>query len=124
MYEEDCSAKEWKTFGESYIIINGIVLTLKKVEFSRVVIPEKVVQLSCGMSHCLARTSLRKVYGWGDNSNGQLGVGHFKRVKNPKLLDWFSKQAITIQQTAATAYGSVALDSNSRIFWWGTNGTI
>jgi myosin-5 len=62
------------------------LLTLKKVEFSRLPIAEKVVQLSCGMAHCIAKTSLRKVYVWGDNSRGQLGVGHFKRVLKPKLL--------------------------------------
>lgn len=124
LYEEDSSAKEWKTLGETYIIINGMVLTLKKVEFSRLTIPEKVVQLSCGMAHCMARTSLRKIYAWGDNSNGQLGMGHYNRVKKPQLLDWFSKHAIQIHQTATSAYGSVVLDSNNRIFWWGTNGTI
>ena len=36
MFEEDCSSKEWKTLTESFIIINGVVLTLKKIEFSRI----------------------------------------------------------------------------------------
>jgi myosin-5 len=76
------------------------------------------------MAHCIARTSLRKLYTWGDNSNGQLGLGHFYRVTKPKLLDYFSKQAITIQQAATSAYGSIALDSHNRLYWWGTNNSI
>ena len=38
-YEEDGSTKEWKTLNESYILINGVLLTLGKVEFSRMHIP-------------------------------------------------------------------------------------
>lgn len=30
LYEEDCSSKEWKTLTESYVIINGVILYLKK----------------------------------------------------------------------------------------------
>ncbi len=96
---------------------------MKRIEFSRVPLNEKIVQLSCGMDHTIAKTSLKKVYTWGNNSHGQLGVGHFKRVKKPKLLDFF-KNNFAIQQVAASAYGSIALDSNGRLFWWGTNGSI
>ena len=108
---------------ESFVIINGVVLTLKKVNFSRVPVTEKIVQLSCGMDHCIAKTSLRKVYTWGNNSYGQLGFGHFKRVKKPKIIEFF-KNNFVIQQVACSAYGSMALDSNGRLFWWGSNGSI
>ena len=80
--------------------------------------------MSCGMNHCIARTSLKKVYTWGDNSKGQLGLGHFRRVNKPKMLDFINKNAITVQQVAASAYGNMVLDTNSRIWWWGSNGTI
>jgi len=82
------------------------------------------VQLSCGMDHCIARTSLRKVFTWGDNTHGQLGLGHFKRIKKPKIMDFLNKHALTVHQVAASAYGSLFLDTNNRIWWWGTNGTI
>ncbi len=86
-------------------------------------ISEKIVQLSCGMEHCIAKTSLRKVYTWGSNSNGQLGLGHFKRVKKPKMLDFF-KNTIVVEQVAASAMGCIVLDSNSRLYWWGSNGML
>lgn len=75
------------------------------------------------MDHCIAKTSLRKVYSWGNNSHGQLGVGHFKRIKKPKIVDFFRNNYV-IEQVAASAYGSIALDSNGRMYWWGTNGSI
>lgn len=75
------------------------------------------------MDHTIAKTSLKKVYAWGDNSHGQLGVGHFKRVKKPRLIEHF-KNNFVIQQVASSAYGSIVLDSNGRLFWWGTNGYI
>lgn len=61
------------------------------------------------MTHCIAKTSLRKVYVWGDNSKGQLGLGHYKRALKPKMLEYFTKQAINIHQVAATAFGSLIL---------------
>jgi hypothetical protein len=124
LYEEDCCNREWRTLNDSYIIVNGVLLTLRKVKFSRLSISDKVVQLSCGMDHCIAKTSLRKVFTWGDNSRGQLGHGNYIRIQKPKLMDFLLKSAISIQQVAASAYGSLGLDSNSRIWWWGSNSTI
>jgi alpha-tubulin suppressor-like RCC1 family protein len=37
--------------------------------------PSKLVDLVCGKEHCLARGIDNKVYAWGSNSNGQLGLG-------------------------------------------------
>jgi alpha-tubulin suppressor-like RCC1 family protein len=70
----------------SFIILNGIVLTLQKISFAKINIPDKVIQLSCGMKHCIVRTSLKKVYSWGDNSVGQLGHGNYRRFKQPKII--------------------------------------
>jgi myosin-5 len=76
------------------------------------------------MNHCIAKTSLRKVYTWGDNSKGQLGFGHYIRVKKPKIMDYLTKTAVNVQQVAASAYGCIVMDVNSRLYWWGTNGSI
>lgn len=37
---------------------------------------EKVVWISCGGTHSLALTQSGKVFGWGLNSSGELGLGH------------------------------------------------
>lgn len=38
---------------------------------------EKVVEISAGLKHAIARTSLGKVYVWGWGQKGQLGTGLF-----------------------------------------------
>ena len=30
-------------------------------------IPEKIIQLACGMGHVICKTNLKKVYTWGHN---------------------------------------------------------
>lgn len=106
------------------MVIHGIVLTLKRVQFSRVPVNEKIVQMSCGMYHCIAKTSLKKVYTWGENNKGQLGLTHFRRARKPRLIDYLAKHVIVVQQVAASAYSCLVLDANCRIWWWGSNGTI
>lgn len=36
---------------------------------------EKVVEVSCGYKHVICRTALKKVFTWGMNHKGQLGLG-------------------------------------------------
>jgi len=76
------------------------------------------------MAHVLCKTSLRKVFAWGENKMGQLGSGNFKRTLIPKPIEYFGKHKIVVNQIGVTAYGSVVLDTNCKIWWFGSNGTI
>ena len=55
---------------------------------------------------------------------GQLGHGQFHRIKTPKPIEFFNKQKVVVSQIGATAYGSVVLDMNGKVWWFGSNGTI
>jgi hypothetical protein len=55
---------------------------------------------------------------------GQLGHGHFKRVKDPRHIEFFHKYKIVVSQIGVTAHGSVVLDTNCKVWWFGSNGTI
>lgn len=55
---------------------------------------------------------------------GQLGHGNYKRVLQPKNIDFISKNKIIVNQIGATAHGSVILDMNCKLWWFGSNGTI
>ena len=51
---------------------------------------------------------------------GQLGVGDYLE-KGPNYcrpVEFFSKKRIPVVQVGATAYGSVVLDSNNKIYWF------
>ena len=55
---------------------------------------------------------------------GQLGLGHYHREIEPMNIEFISKNKIIVNQIGATAYGSVILDINCKIWWFGSNGTI
>eukprot|EP00919_Chromeraceae_sp_WS-2016_P032804 GHVR01077474.1.p2 GENE.GHVR01077474.1~~GHVR01077474.1.p2 ORF type:complete len:104 (+),score=6.61 GHVR01077474.1:2357-2668(+) len=101
------------------MIVAVVGVSLNKLNF-----PEKIIQLSCGMNHCICKTSLKKVYTWGKNENGQLGTGTYYFSKYPELVEYVNKNKLVVNQVGATAYGSVLLDSNSRVWMFGSNGTI
>jgi alpha-tubulin suppressor-like RCC1 family protein len=47
---------------------------------------DKIVSVSCGLKHTIARTSLGRVYTWGWNGVGQLGTGDFENRHIPILI--------------------------------------
>lgn len=75
--EQDNTNKEWSTLGLNFVLLNGIVLTMEGVSFSKLNVPEKVNQISCGMGHVIIKTILKKVFTWGKNNCGQLGTGDY-----------------------------------------------
>src|SRR5579864_3758564 len=44
----------------------------------------KPIQISCGLDHTILLSD--KIYVWGQNDNGQLGLGHEKNVTSPTEL--------------------------------------
>ena len=51
--------------------------------------PEKhqtlVVSVACGLAHTICLSSDRMLWSWGDNSHGQLGLGHRNTCPLPRL---------------------------------------
>jgi len=80
----------------------------------------KVVQVVCGARHCLALASNGKVFSWGDNENGQLGLGNdksFSRGQNEvKALS-----NLPVYMIAAGGSHSFALTLSGTLFAWGKN---
>ena len=79
-----------------------------------------VVQVSAGYDFALAVTSSGKVYAWGSNQYGQLGLGDSVStgvwktpVQIPELTD--------VVQVSAGWYASFALTSSGKVYAWGRN---
>lgn len=53
-----------------------------------------VEAISVGSEHTLALTCTSDVYGWGSNTDGQLGLGQSQSVKEPQLLSTLSGKNI------------------------------
>ena len=48
----------------------------------------KIMSIICGGCHTIVITVYNKIYVWGDNDSGQLGVGDNKDRNKPCLLEF------------------------------------
>ncbi|XP_063233987.1 probable E3 ubiquitin-protein ligase HERC1 isoform X2 [Bacillus rossius redtenbacheri] len=61
-----------------------------------------VEQIAVGSEHILVLTSTGDVIGWGNNSDGQLGLGHTVTVREPEILPGLSGKGIKQISTGRT----------------------
>ncbi|XP_076669802.1 RCC1 and BTB domain-containing protein 1-like isoform X2 [Andrena cerasifolii] len=87
----------------------------------KVKIPTEVVieKIACGQSHTLALSKEGVLYVWGDNTHGQLGLGHKNMVSIPVKLE--VEEMGKVLDVAATPFDdiSVAMCECNQIFIWG-----
>ncbi|MES2737132.1 MAG: choice-of-anchor D domain-containing protein [Verrucomicrobiota bacterium] len=90
-----------------------------------------VVGLAAGNTHSMALTADGLVFGWGQNSSGQLGLGNLTgdAIPNtihrvPVAVDTGSSSALngkTLMAVNAGINQSRAVDSNGKVYGWGVN---
>jgi len=90
------------------------------VDMSGVLAGKTVTAISAGSSHSLALTSEGKIYAWGGNSAGQLGIGTTTASSVPIAVATDGELGGKIV-TAIAGYGnhSMALTSDGRVYTWG-----
>lgn len=49
-------------------------------------IDQKIVEIAVGSEHTLALSNEGEVWAWGNNGDGQLGLGHTNIVREPQLV--------------------------------------
>jgi alpha-tubulin suppressor-like RCC1 family protein len=86
--------------------------------------PEAIIQfdqpvkkLAAGLGHSMALAENGDVYSWGNNSNGQLGLGSLDNKATPQKVPTLSK----VKDIAASQFHSLALDENGKVWAWGLN---
>ncbi|XP_076999000.1 putative E3 ubiquitin-protein ligase HERC6 [Tamandua tetradactyla] len=80
----------------------------------------KIIQVSCGHFHSLALSQDGRVFSWGKNSDGQLGLGkEFPSQASPQRVK--SLEGIPLAQVAAGGDHSFALSLSGTTFGWGSN---
>lgn len=86
---------------------------------------EKIIQVSGGDGHALAVSSLGKVYAWGDDGTGQLGLGAGDDSRSTPGLVAMPVLAAGESVTAVEASEdfSFALTSDGSVLSWGSNGS-
>ena len=78
--------------------------------------PEKIIAIAAGMHYSLALTASGKVYAWGWNGFGQLGLGDLKSRNTPTLIPNLSG----VRAIAAGEGHALAIGKN-QLFGWGSN---
>ena len=63
-------------------------------------IPYPVFQVSIGNMFGVAITDDRRIYSWGENSQGQLGIGSFQNLGTPKEMEKIFSEGRQISQVA------------------------
>ena len=80
---------------------------------------EKIISISCGNNHALALTQTGKVYAWGYNHAGELGLKHNYEVFKPKLVEMPNN--VWVKQISCGSYHSLLLTTERGIYSFGFN---
>ncbi|XP_022087391.1 probable E3 ubiquitin-protein ligase HERC4 [Acanthaster planci] len=80
-----------------------------------------VVQVACGGAHSIALTRGGKLFVWGDNTYGQLGLGHIlqKCLERPNEIT--SLHGLPVMRVACGGAHSFVVSVSGTIFGWGRN---
>jgi alpha-tubulin suppressor-like RCC1 family protein len=78
-----------------------------------------VVQAACGAQHTLLLTSDQKIFVFGLNDSGQLGIGGMENKNAPVELVWKKKEKPV--KVACGALHSGLVTENGEVFMWGYN---
>ena len=83
---------------------------------------KSVIQFYNGCGFAFALTSDNKLYGWGSNEDGQLGIKviNDSKIYKPVLIEDIIN--ITIKQISCGAFHTLVLTSDGMVYGWGWNG--
>ncbi|XP_078576873.1 putative E3 ubiquitin-protein ligase HERC4 isoform X2 [Branchiostoma floridae x Branchiostoma japonicum] len=79
----------------------------------------QIVQVACGGKHSLALSNDGRIFSWGNNSHGQLGIGSTKNQPKPQELT--SLTGIPFCQIVAGGSHSFVLSKSGAVFGFGRN---
>jgi alpha-tubulin suppressor-like RCC1 family protein len=79
---------------------------------------EFLIQIVCGDKHMMALNKERRIYTWGDGSNGALGHGNYQSISSPQKIYELSYEDIIY--ISAGHNSSAAINSKGQIYTWGS----
>jgi len=83
-----------------------------------------ITQVSAGDSHSLALANDGRIFAWGDNFSGQLGVENTQDSPVPVAVNMSALRGKMVIQVAASTYHSVALTSDGTVYYWGDESVV
>ncbi|GMH91853.1 hypothetical protein TL16_g12174 [Triparma laevis f. inornata] len=80
----------------------------------------KIVGVSCGEMHCLSRCEVGRVFAWGRNYYGRLGLGDSNNRSVPEVIRSLMGENVEVV-SAGVAY-SCAVTREGKVYTWGYGG--
>ena len=80
---------------------------------------ERIAAVTAGSQHSLILSQSGKLFGWGRNLEGQLGLGNRTSVKVPTLISALAEE--TVVEVGAGADFTLAVTVSGTVFGWGSN---
>jgi alpha-tubulin suppressor-like RCC1 family protein len=80
---------------------------------------EKIISVKCGFRHTICLTSSKRVYAWGNNKYGQLGIGNYESQLIPVELYFDVFPIEKILQIQAGFRSSIFFTENRNIYYTG-----
>ena len=80
---------------------------------------EKIVSISVGEYHGVAVSSDGRIFSWGMNKDGQLGIGTRNNVTQPVQIESFEAMNVFISSAACGDGHTAALDKDGNLYAWG-----
>ena len=108
--------------GHGDTIPRNLPTIIEKMKTSK----EMIKTVSSGFKHVICKTGLGKVFVWGSNDFGQLGLGNFLNELSPKLLstDKLCPLKFKVNQVKAGFRSSMVLMDDGKVFWCGQTGFL
>jgi alpha-tubulin suppressor-like RCC1 family protein len=77
----------------------------------------KISSIACGAGHSIALSATRRVFTWGNNVLGQLGLGDQLTRWHPFAVEGLKD----VDKIASGAGHCVAIDLNGTVYTWGAS---
>ena len=103
--------------GNSTLRSSPTLITLPNLNVS-----ESIASIQASANHSMVLTSASRVFAWGFNTNGELGIGSTSSANTPALVTFNSlNQGETISNLYVGEFHNFALTSSKRVWSWGSN---
>jgi alpha-tubulin suppressor-like RCC1 family protein/uncharacterized Tic20 family protein len=117
-----CGINDFGQLGQGSLGREGSFATFTKIES---LAGKNIVDIATGEIHALALTDDGKVYSWGSNTFGQLGLNHdYSEIPlktTPTLISFFGSYDITVDMVSAGWYTNFARAIDGETYSWGDN---
>jgi alpha-tubulin suppressor-like RCC1 family protein len=93
---------------------------VNEIQIFKELCDQQIIDFANGLHHCIARNSRGKVYCWGWNRKGYLGIGSEDESYHKPILNQYLNNEFVIDISCGARH-SLVLTSSGEVYAWGCN---